>query len=126
QTDRYKVRAQNLLAQHAHEETPDGPFPHLLDRDDPAYPVILQALVDFAFELGDPTAVDDDMAKAAIRIGRARYERQQNGTPLEYSTGLPTGRDEQGDPRPVVHYIHQPAIVKLRTTVQLRTRMARV
>ena len=120
----YKVRAQNLLAQHAHEETPDGPFAHLLDREDPAYPVILQALVDFAFELGDLTAVDDDMAKAAIRIGRARYERQQNGTPLEYGTGLALSHNEQGDPRAVVYYIRRGALVKIGTTVHLRSRMA--
>lgn len=118
----YKVRAQNLLAQHAHEETPERVFAHLLDRDDPAFPEIAQALIDLAFELGDPQAVDDDMVKAAIRIGRARHERHQRGEALPPHTGLMPGRET--DPRAVVYYIRRGAMVKIGTTVDLRGRMA--
>jgi hypothetical protein len=121
--DMYKVRAQNLHAQHAHEETPDGPFAHLLDRDDPAFPEIVMALTDIAFELGDPDAVDDDMAKVAIRIGRARHGRQQRDEVLPPKTGLLAGLRET-DPRAVVYYIRRGAMVKIGTTIDLRGRMA--
>lgn len=119
----YKVRAQNLLAQHAHEETPDGPFAHLLDREDPAFPEVVLALADIAFELGSPDAVDDDMVKAAIRIGRARHNRHQRGEVLPPKTGIMPGLRET-DPRAVVYYIRRGAMVKIGTTIDLRSRMA--
>lgn len=90
----------------------------LIDRDDPALTEILQAFGSIAGQLGNLAEPDEDTVRMAIRLGRARYLRMQEGTEP------PRGTSARERTNGWIYYIRRGAMVKIGTTVDLYKRMA--
>ncbi|MFE3495280.1 GIY-YIG nuclease family protein [Streptomyces sp. NPDC059175] len=95
--------------------TPAG---RLIDQDDPALREILQALFDLSGSLGNVVDPDEDTVRMAIRLGRARYGRMEEGTEP------PRGTSARESVNGQIYYIRRGAMVKIGTTTDLYKRMS--
>ncbi|MFC9606082.1 GIY-YIG nuclease family protein [Streptomyces niveus] len=103
----------------AHPLDPENlsPAGRLIDQRDPALTEILQAFSSMAGQLGNLNEPDEDTVRMAIRLGRARYARIQEGA--EPARGTSVRESVNGR----VYYARRGAMVKIGTTVHLYRRM---
>jgi len=94
------------------------PAARIIDPDDPALLEITQALFSLSARLGTVDDPDEDTVKMAIRLGRARHQRMQDGTEP------PRGTSARERTNGKIYYIRRGAMIKIGTTVDLRGRMA--
>lgn len=90
----------------------------LIDLNDPALPEITQAAFSLTARLGNTTEPDEDTIRMAIRLGRARYQRMQEGTTP------PRGASSRESMDGKVYYVRRGAMIKIGTTTNLHRRMA--
>lgn len=91
----------------------------LIDPEDPALTEILLELGRTGGELRNLSDPDEDTVRMAVRVGRARYERIRAQAPQQ-----PRRTSARENANGWIYYIRRSAMVKIGTTVNLRTRMA--